>query len=38
MSNDVDMVTIELNGERMNFLLGKKDFKTGSAVIMHKVK
>ncbi|MCL1977541.1 MAG: hypothetical protein FWG55_05525 [Candidatus Bathyarchaeota archaeon] len=30
MSNEVDMATIELNGERMNFLLGKKDFKTGS--------
>jgi hypothetical protein len=24
------MATIELNGEKMNFLLGKKDFKTGS--------
>jgi hypothetical protein len=30
MSNNVDMVTIELNGEKMNFLLGVKDFKTGS--------
>ena len=24
------MATIQLNGEKMNFLLGKKDFKTGS--------
>jgi len=30
MSNNVDMATIELNSEKMNFLLGKKDFKTGS--------
>jgi hypothetical protein len=30
MSNNVDVATIELNGEKMNFLLGKKDFKTGS--------
>ncbi len=30
MSNDVDMATIQLNNEKMNFLLGKKDFKTGS--------
>ena len=30
MSDNVDIVTIELNGEKMNFLLGKKDFKTGS--------
>jgi hypothetical protein len=30
MSNEVDMATIQLNGEKMNFLLGKKDFKTGS--------
>ncbi len=30
MSTDVDMATIQLNGEKMNFLLGKKDFKTGS--------
>ena len=29
-NNDVDMATIQLNGEKMNFLLGKKDFKTGS--------
>jgi len=28
--SDVDMATIQLNGEKMNFLLGKKDFKTGS--------
>jgi hypothetical protein len=24
------MATIELNGDKMNFLLSKKDFKTGS--------
>ncbi|MCL1966076.1 MAG: hypothetical protein FWF66_07450 [Candidatus Bathyarchaeota archaeon] len=30
MSNEVDMATIQLNGEKMNFLLSKKDFKTGS--------
>jgi len=30
MSNDVDMATIQLKGEKMNFLLGQKDFKTGS--------
>jgi hypothetical protein len=30
MSDEVDMATIQLNGEKMNFLLGKKDFKTGS--------
>ena len=29
-NNDVDMATIQLNSEKMNFLLGKKDFKTGS--------
>jgi hypothetical protein len=29
-NNDVDMATIQLNNEKMNFLLGKKDFKTGS--------
>jgi hypothetical protein len=28
--SDVDMATIQLNGEKMNFLLSKKDFKTGS--------
>ncbi len=30
MSDEVDMATIQLKGEKMNFLLGKKDFKTGS--------
>jgi hypothetical protein len=30
MSDNVDMATIQLGGEKMNFLLGKKDFKTGS--------
>jgi hypothetical protein len=29
-NNDIDMATIQLNGEKMNFMLGKKDFKTGS--------
>ncbi len=29
MSN-IDMATIQLSGEKMNFILGKKDFKTGS--------
>ena len=24
------MATIQLSGEKMNFILGKKDFKTGS--------
>jgi hypothetical protein len=28
--SDVDMATIQLGGEKMNFILGKKDFKTGS--------
>jgi hypothetical protein len=30
MSNEIDMATIQLNAEKMNFLLSKKDFKTGS--------
>jgi hypothetical protein len=30
MSNEVDMATIQLNSDKMNFLLSKKDFKTGS--------
>jgi len=30
MSNDVNMSTILLNGEKQNFILDKKDFKTGS--------
>jgi hypothetical protein len=28
--SDVDMATIQLSGEKMNFILSKKDFKTGS--------
>jgi hypothetical protein len=28
--SDVDMATIQLIGEKMNFILSKKDFKTGS--------
>lgn len=28
--SEVDMATIQLKGEKMNFLLTKKDFKTGS--------
>jgi hypothetical protein len=28
--SDVDMATIQLCGEKMNFILSKKDFKTGS--------
>jgi hypothetical protein len=28
--SEVDMATIQLNGEKMNFLLTTKDFKTGS--------
>jgi len=30
MSKEIDMATIQLNTEKMNFLLSKKDFKTGS--------
>jgi hypothetical protein len=30
MSNDVNMSTIQLCGEKQNFILDKKDFKTGS--------
>ena len=30
MGDNVDMASIQLSGEKMNFLLGKKDFKTGS--------
>jgi hypothetical protein len=30
MSNDVNMSTIQLCGEKQNFVLDKKDFKTGS--------
>ena len=28
--SDVDMATIQLCNEKMNFILSKKDFKTGS--------
>jgi len=28
--SDVDMATIQLGGEKQNFILNKKDFKTGS--------
>ena len=28
--SDIDIATIQLSGEKMNFVLGKKDFKTGS--------
>jgi hypothetical protein len=28
--SDVDMATIQLGGEKQNFILSKKDFKTGS--------
>ena len=28
--SDVDIATIQLNGEKANFILSKKDFKTGS--------
>jgi len=30
MSNDVNIATIQLLGEKQNFVLDKKDFKTGS--------
>jgi hypothetical protein len=30
MSNDVNMAVIQLNGDKQNFILDKKDFKTGS--------
>jgi hypothetical protein len=30
MTEPVDMATIQLNGVKQNFLLNKKDFKTGS--------
>lgn len=30
MSDINDVVTVQLNGEKQSFLLGKKDFKTGS--------
>jgi hypothetical protein len=28
--SDTNMVTIQLNGEKQDFILNKKDFKTGS--------
>jgi hypothetical protein len=30
MSNDVNMASIQLNGDKQNFILDKKDFSTGS--------
>ncbi len=30
MSENVNMAAIQLNGEKQNFILDKKDFKTGS--------
>lgn len=30
MNDITDVVTVQLNGEKQSFLLGKKDFKTGS--------
>ena len=30
MTEQVNLATIQLNGEKQNFLLSKKDFKTGS--------
>jgi hypothetical protein len=30
MSNDVNMAAIQLLGDKQNFILDKKDFKTGS--------
>lgn len=30
MNNDVNMASIQLNGDKQNFILDKKDFKTGS--------
>jgi hypothetical protein len=30
MSNDVNMAAIQLCGDKQNFILDKKDFKTGS--------
>ena len=28
--SDVNMATIQLNGDKQNFIIDKKDFKTGS--------
>jgi hypothetical protein len=30
MGEEVNMATIQLNGEKQSFILSKKDFKTGS--------
>ena len=30
MSDDVNLATIQLNGEKQSFVLSKKNFKTGS--------
>ncbi len=30
MTEQVNMATIQLNGDKQNFILDKKDFKTGS--------
>ena len=30
MSEQINMATIQLNGEKQNFIVDKKDFKTGS--------
>ena len=30
MGEQVNMATIQLNGDKQNFILDKKDFKTGS--------
>jgi hypothetical protein len=30
MTETVDMATIQLNGSKQNFIISKKDFKTGS--------
>lgn len=30
MSEQINIATIQLNGEKENFILAKKDFKTGS--------
>ena len=30
MNNDINMASIQLNGDKQNFILDKKDFKTGS--------
>ncbi len=30
MTEEVNMATVQLHGEKQNFILNKKDFKTGS--------